>query len=734
MQTPKIISPGTRTEAGGDLARTINSGRDITASVRSVTQNPEQPGTFRVRLESGGRTLDIVTPQPLPQGSQVQIGRNDQGQIQLRILNSSGQAVSQTPVPTPEGSGKEATVQQARAAATGFLLRIGAESMAAASRLPVNQPLTGVILPPLPAPQAPQGGAINPLLQNAPAAATPASAGTGATQPGTPAVTAGGAQQASAAATGAPPAATAATATSATGNPSTTTAGTPSSAPSTAPASSTGTAAAAGSSTAIPTAQTPATAATSAPASASATVAAAAAPSANTPPSSAPAAAGVVSGTQTNTGSAAASPTPTAAPTQGSTPSPTAPSTANAPASSSPVNTGPSTGTGAATAATGPAPAATGTTANPSSTVTPQPAASNTDGRAQSAQTTPPVPTRPLPEALQTQPVMRPSGFPVRVSVDGMTLELLSARPLQPGQQVTVTRTESGLIQLNILTPPTPLAQQTAVQMAMQQALREVLPVQIPFADGLNQLMQLGQRPQVNQNSALNQMIDSMLRLFSIRPGSADASQAVQRNLQQGGLLSESRLAQAQGQGQMAPTQDLKQQLGRLNRLAEQLPPVAREQLQQLVTSMLARSTAQQISSLQRWRDLPDGGQERHFRLDLPIQHEGKLDNAELRITEHRRRDEMGEFVTVWSVNLHFQLGDAGSLDSEVSLQDKWQISARFWAEKPETVGMIRERLTDFEADLRGKGFQVEPIHVRLGKAHNPEVSPLQKRLVDLHT
>lgn len=342
----------------------------------------------------------------------------------------------------------------------------------------------------------------------------------------------------------------------------------------------------------------------------------------------------------------------------------------------------------------------------------------------------------PTPSATQafanTDAGARPQGFPVRVLVAGQVLDLVSPRPVQAGQQVDVTRTEQGMIRIQFLPTATPIAQQPAVQAVMQQALREVLPVQLPLADGLNQLMQISERPGARQHSALNQLIQSMLSLFSVKPGATDADKAIARNLQQGGLLSEAGLSRASSQQPPAP--DLKQQLGQLLRLADALPAQAREQLNQLVNALLARSTAQQISSLQRWRDLPDGGQERHYRLDLPIQQQQGFDNAELRITEHRRRNEQGEFVTVWSVRLHFELDSEGAVDAELSLQERYQLQASFWVEKVSTLERLRERLQPFEAELKAKGFEVAPLNARLGKLANPEITPLSKRLVDVHT
>jgi len=381
---------------------------------------------------------------------------------------------------------------------------------------------------------------------------------------------------------------------------------------------------------------------------------------------------------------------------------------------------------------------ATASTATSAAIATPT--ATNPQTATQPAQIAPATPSSPPPSPLpasltQTDSPQRPSGFPVRVMVAGQIVELISPRPLQTGQQVTLTRSDSGQVQIQFPPTPLPLAQQPAAQAAMQQALREVLPLQIPLADGLNQLMQLSGKSSNQQNSALNQLVLSMLNLFSVKPGSEDAGKAIQRNLQQGGLLSEARLHQGGSSDRLTQGGDLKQQLGQLLKLSEQMPTAAREQLTQLVNSLLARSTAQQIGSLQNWRELPDGGQERQYRLDLPILQEQKLENAELKITEHRRRNEEGEFVTAWTVRLHFVLDDFGQVDAEISLKDGWELTTSFWAEQPDTVKLIRERLPDFETDLRSKGFQIESIGIRLGKAaSNAEQNPITRHLVDLHT
>ena len=669
---------------GVDPARAIPAGRESSATVISVSQNPTQPNQFILQLQLGSRTLELSTPRPFPQGSQVLISRDAQGNIQLQL-----------PTTTNANNANSNSVQnaapQARANTEAILMRISTGSAPQASNLPINQSQRGVVLPQAnPTPSAPQSGQ--------------PSASTGYTQ-----VPAGNTTPANTAPMQ-----------NASGNV-------------TAQAPSSNTTSPANTNTGQVNTSSPATTGTNTPALNNAptgTATAIASASRSAPSSQANT---QQPGATQNTVQTSGANRPATAPVADNANQLRATAQANNLSNINPAPVMPRTVASTTINSTMGNNLATSPQSTPipgqTATSTPQ-ITSNTN--AQQANL-PPTSNSPLANMLgQNEAINRPQGFPVRVLVAGQVIDLVSPRPVQAGQQVDVTRNEQGLIRIQFPQPTTPLAQQPAVQSVMQQALREVLPMQLPLADGLNQLMQLSERQGARQNSALNQLIQSMLSLFSVKPGAADAEKAIARNLQQGGLLSEASLSRT-GQQQPPPT-DLKQQLGQLLRVADQLPPQAREQLNQLVNALLARSTAQQISSLQRWRDLPDGGQERHYRLDLPIQQQQGFENAELRITEHRRRNEEGDFVTLWTVRLHFELEEEGAMDAELSLQDSFELQAHFWVEKPETLQRLRERLSSFEEELKTKGFAVAPLNARLGKLENPQVTPLSKRLVDIHT
>ncbi|MBA4501036.1 flagellar hook-length control protein FliK [Marinobacterium marinum] len=335
-------------------------------------------------------------------------------------------------------------------------------------------------------------------------------------------------------------------------------------------------------------------------------------------------------------------------------------------------------------------------------------------------------------QALGQQQPRTPVQHQVQLQLANLSLQLLSPRPLQAGQQVTLTRVSDQQIHLQPMTPARPPEPPPASQAAMQHALREALPQQIPLGDALNQLLQLSQAPAVRGQSAIGQLVQSMLSLFSVTPGSADADQAIQRNLQQGGLFTESRLAHSQGGDK--PPADLKQHLGQLLKLAEQLPPEPRQQMQRLVEALQARSTSQQISSLGAWKELPDGSQERVFRMDLPIRQEERQDTAELVISEHKRNSAQQGPTSFWSVALSFDLQQQGSMDVRLSLHEGWRLQLQFWTETETTLSRIEQQLEPLAQDLHRKGFIVDHIQARQGRPHQPQLNDIQHRLVDIHT
>ncbi|MBV1789364.1 flagellar hook-length control protein FliK [Marinobacterium sp. D7] len=348
--------------------------------------------------------------------------------------------------------------------------------------------------------------------------------------------------------------------------------------------------------------------------------------------------------------------------------------------------------------------------------------------------------TRPLPAAATDTAsgaaLNRSGPNPVQISINGQTIELLTPRPLQAGMTIQLTRTDQANVQLEILPPRIAPDAQQRLQEGLQQILRDSLPQQIPMAEAFNQLRQLDRASggTGRQQDAIGQVVRSMLSLFSVstKPDAQTTRQAVEQQLHSSGLIAGKKGAQQSNEGGPAT---LKDQLARLQQLGERLPPEARERLQSLLQGIQARTATHQASSLQHWQDLPDGSVERQYRLDLPVRvHEQQLDNTEIRITQHKRRDEQDRFISEWSINLHFDLQDLGAIDSRISLQQEWQLSARFWAEHGATAQLIRDRLEVFANHLSSCGFEIDTLHVQQGRQPRETNPPVSRRLVDLHT
>lgn len=321
---------------------------------------------------------------------------------------------------------------------------------------------------------------------------------------------------------------------------------------------------------------------------------------------------------------------------------------------------------------------------------------------------------------------------PVTVQIKDQVLTFLAPRPIPNGSAVELTRGADGRISAQIVTRQTEAAGNRQLQEILQQVLRDSLPQQMALGDAFNQLRQLSQSAPKRQSDALGQVVKSMMGLFSVKPqdDAGKTAQVVQRQLQSNGL-------QRQPPNTPATANDnaLKQQLGRLGQLAERLPPDARQQLQSLVNSIGTRSASHQAASLQHWHEQPDGTLERQYRLDLPVQTGNQqFDNAEIRISQHKRRGDDERFISEWTINLHFDIEKLGSIDARVSLQQEWQLSAHFWAERLDTVTRIRDALDAFSTQLNNTGFSVESLNVQAGRQPQEEAPVVSRRLVDLHT
>jgi len=360
----------------------------------------------------------------------------------------------------------------------------------------------------------------------------------------------------------------------------------------------------------------------------------------------------------------------------------------------------------------------------------------NTEPRTQ--QTTPnPVAERPNnAQASQPLPPSNPtrSAPPIHHLVslalpDGSKVEVQSPRPLAQGAQLQLATTTTQTLQVIRIQEP-PLSPNSALDKpAIQEALRNALPIQQPTGSAFSQLAQVASTVDTNQTSQIGSVVRSMLQLFGVRPGSAEAPAQIRQNVELGGLGTERQLSQG---GTTSPL-DMKAQLQQLQQLSDKLPTEQRERLEQIIQSLSSRVTSQQLNSLQQWRELPDGGFERVLQLDLPIKQGEHWDNLELRLSREGGTNAAGEMVSVWRVRLHFDLEEQGGVDAEIRLTDGHEISTLFWCEHPETAEKLRERSEEFAEKLRMCGFNNSEVTWHEGNAPNQN-QVVHKQLIDLHT
>ena len=313
----------------------------------------------------------------------------------------------------------------------------------------------------------------------------------------------------------------------------------------------------------------------------------------------------------------------------------------------------------------------------------------------------------------------------IQVKLNDQSLTLQSPVPVSTTDKAVLLRT-SGTQAL--LQPISPEIQSKDTQKVISETLREVLPNQQPLANVLNQLNTLGKQNNKPENSNLNRLVSSLISLYSVpAEGGKEASQSVQRNIQEGGLFSERQLL-----NNKPLTQDLKAQLGQLLNAADNLPEQPRQQMLDLIKSLLNRVTQNQLESLQQNRTNPDGSLERVFTLDLPVRQGQQLDNVELKISEYRREDSEQEWQSSWKVRLHFNLEQQGTVDAEVLLQQDNEVTAQFWCSHPSTTRLLNDKLSGFNQHLQEQGFVINNLNCHTGKT--PTAKNQVQQLIDIST
>lgn len=92
------LKPGERIQAQVLQSRPATEGTQQSAATRAqtATSAASHTGGYRVQVEAQGRTLELLSPRPLPAGAEVRIRHDRSGQIQVEIPASKSQAVDQS--------------------------------------------------------------------------------------------------------------------------------------------------------------------------------------------------------------------------------------------------------------------------------------------------------------------------------------------------------------------------------------------------------------------------------------------------------------------------------------------------------------------------------------------------------------------------------------------------------------------------------------------------------------
>ncbi|EPJ46685.1 MAG: hypothetical protein OFPII_17760 [Osedax symbiont Rs1] len=354
------------------------------------------------------------------------------------------------------------------------------------------------------------------------------------------------------------------------------------------------------------------------------------------------------------------------------------------------------------------------------------------------------APAAPLPASIAQNlqlSALATQNSTLKIEVAGRVVSLQAPANLPPLQNLQITRTEGTQANIQWQQPSqvataslssTPLTPQQVK--LIDHSLRQALPQQIPIADGINLLV--AQSIQIANASNSNKVpIDkialSLMQLFGVKPGANNSSDTIKRNIQQGGLFTEGKVVSQPNSHQG----DMKGFLAKLNHLAEQLPTEQKEMLQSTTERMLARITTNQLTHVQQQHTKTDISNERTFQIDIPVQNNEKLDNVKMEIKQRKHLTDEGDFTSIWSVKLHFDLEERGEVDAEVALNpEDNSISTTFLCSKLSTVQELEKRMTGFRAQLNQQGFEIQTLHCTQGSQTAAANNSINKRIIDIRT
>lgn len=319
---------------------------------------------------------------------------------------------------------------------------------------------------------------------------------------------------------------------------------------------------------------------------------------------------------------------------------------------------------------------------------------------------------KPLLMTLNTQQLLIASQAPSRN--DG---QQINPADLKPGTPITLQITKAGDSQSFVIKTAT-----IAPEQYIKDALKQLLPIQMPPATLLNQLQQVMPRLHADPSVAetLKHAAQEILLTLPSKTLLTDPGQ-VKKSVDQSGLFLESKiLALLAGKTDISLQDDFKFKLVKLIQLLNQeigkqnqdnatdILELLKDSLQK-TQSTLAKLTLDQLHSLPK-EDIPKQG----WTLELPFFHDKTADSVKIEI-EQDKAGQSEQAEKSWAVTITITPPGLGTIHCKVSCYDG-SVNTRFWSETADTVDKINAHLDYLKAQFEKNGLTAGFMEAHQGK------------------
>ncbi|QBZ82717.1 flagellar hook-length control protein FliK [Hydrogenovibrio crunogenus] len=309
--------------------------------------------------------------------------------------------------------------------------------------------------------------------------------------------------------------------------------------------------------------------------------------------------------------------------------------------------------------------------------------------------------------------ITKVDGNQVNFTLAGKPLTATTQQPLTEGKPLTVkvTQTQPNLV-LQIQPKSLPVDTAAKNQALMQSAFRQLLPNQIPIAQGVQQLTSLtntGLLP-----SAIQSQLSSLLeQLF--KPSAQTSAKELKRQLLSSGLFLESSLSKS---GKPHPG-DFKAKLLQLLQMVNQTPSNKQPELSRLSTLLnqtLNRLTLQQLQTIES----------AHLtNIQLPLAPNDHLQEISIDIRKQKKAT-----PPLWEVIMNLQL-PAGELSSKLVIQED-VVSIMLWADNTTLENTVSDKLPKLKEQFHEALIPLK--HIMMSKEKPTNTTQAEKvALIDIH-